>query len=191
MRSVEERFWAKVQKTDSCWNWTAGKNKGYGQFKVFGKMILTHRFSYELHYGAIPAEMLVCHRCDNPVCVRPDHLFLGTHIDNMNDREQKGRSTFGVKNGNAKLTEEKVKEIRVLNLSRGEIAERYGVSQVQIGRIRSGKQWKHIINIANNYQPLANRPTAMKQSLMANGRQMGKVYYGLLEIASKGKEILY
>ena len=89
---AEQRFWKYVEKTDSCWLWTGAKiGNGYGHITVKRQSIKTHRFSWELHYGAIPAGMFVCHRCDVKACVRPDHLFLGTNQDNQLDAVAKGR----------------------------------------------------------------------------------------------------
>lgn len=90
------RFWSKVNKTDSCWNWTAAQDRcGYGVYSVRENnkitALKTHRLSYSLTNGPIPKDMFVCHHCDNPVCVRPDHLFLGTHSDNMKDKINKNR----------------------------------------------------------------------------------------------------
>lgn len=94
MSIVEERFWAKVVKTEGCWKWTAKRDRnGYGRFSPNGQYSQTvaHRFSWELHNGPIPEGMLVCHHCDNPECTNPSHLFLGTPQDNMDDKVRKGR----------------------------------------------------------------------------------------------------
>jgi hypothetical protein len=95
--SVTDRFWKKVQKTDSCWVWIGGLSHSYGWMGINSRHVLAHRISWELHNGPIPDGLYVCHHCDNPPCVRPDHLFLGTHDDNMNDKISKGRQGHGKK----------------------------------------------------------------------------------------------
>jgi hypothetical protein len=97
--SLEERFWAKVRKSEGCWEWVGSKiPKGYGNIGISyrpPKSALAHRVSWEIHFGPIPGGMFVCHHCDNPGCVRPDHLFLGTNLDNIRDSESKGRFHAG------------------------------------------------------------------------------------------------
>jgi len=98
--SAETRFWRNVQKTDGCWLWVGLVDKdGYGRIRVSGKQARAHRYSYILHYGE--TDLWVLHRCDNPTCVRPDHLFLGTSQDNVADRTAKGRAASGHQNGHA------------------------------------------------------------------------------------------
>lgn len=105
-----ERFWNKVNKTESCWLWIAsvGSNNGYGCIKFEGKTQQAHRVSWKLRHGEIPAGMLVLHRCDIPLCVNPEHLFLGTQSDNMRDCRDKGRLAIpvlcGLHNHNARKT---------------------------------------------------------------------------------------
>jgi predicted XRE-type DNA-binding protein len=146
-----ERFNKKYQiQENGCWLWTSGTRlNGKGvpyprhwtdDFKSIG----AHRFAYELAHGAIPKGMYVCHKCDTPLCVNSDHLFVGTHNDNMRDMVQKNRSFTGRgenKKGRAKLTNEQAKEIRKINASQSKIAKLFGVSQNTISRIKSGESY--------------------------------------------------
>jgi hypothetical protein len=104
---------------------------------------LAHRVCWEITYGEIPEGLHVLHRCDNPSCVNPEHLFLGTHADNMQDSSAKGRRNpcSGEKNGRARLTAEAVAQIRGEHLSDHSIAEKYGISRRQVGRILRREQW--------------------------------------------------
>jgi HNH endonuclease len=89
---IKDRFWAKVSKGPHCWEWTANSIKaGYGTIKDNKRMLLAHRVSYELNIGPLELGKLVCHKCNNPKCVRPDHLYLGTQVDNMADRRKAGK----------------------------------------------------------------------------------------------------
>lgn len=94
-KPMDERFWAKVDKSGECWLWTGAKNnKGYGQIGLPGRgtgSMLAHRYSFLLHYGPIHVSLFICHKCDTPLCVRPDHLFAGTSRDNVRDMVTKGR----------------------------------------------------------------------------------------------------
>lgn len=110
----------KINKTTGCWEWQGSKRNGYGRMIIGSrtdgtrKTVSTHRLSYELHYGEIPQGMEICHKCDNPCCINPDHLFAGTRQDNVDDRERKGRNNppKGEKHAKAKLTELDVLTIR-------------------------------------------------------------------------------
>lgn len=97
-----KRFWSHVEKTDGCWNWRTRRGLApyaYGQARLFRRPLGAHRLSYMMHVGEVPQGLQVCHRCDNPRCVRPDHLFLGTIGDNMRDRTAKGRQARGQTHG--------------------------------------------------------------------------------------------
>lgn len=107
-------------------------------------MMLAHRASWELHYGKVPDGLWVLHKCDVTICVNPDHLFVGTHEDNMIDMTNKGRSTFGARNGRSKLVEDSVKQIKYSSEQASGCAARFGVSQATISMIRSGKRWRHV-----------------------------------------------
>lgn len=141
-----------VSKTSGeCWNWGASfNNMGYGVFGVSGKLTaLAHRVAWTLRNGEIPDGLFVLHRCDNPACCNPDHLFLGTQKENLADCVSKGRTAMGERNGTAKLNEEKVikaVKLRDSGLSHKKIGAVMGVSRQAIGMILSGERWNHITN---------------------------------------------
>ena len=158
--TLAERFWPKVVKTEGCWGWIGAKDSGgYGQLgptKTNRHHLKASRVSWELHFGPIPDGMYVCHRCDNPVCVRPDHLFLGTAADNMRDCVAKGRQVArsGEEAGNARLSAEDVADIRRryvkgmhpkrrTGCSSSELAAEYGVTVQYIGQLANGK-WRKV-----------------------------------------------
>jgi len=155
-RPAEERFWVKVDKSDTsgCWEWTGNKNgSGYGLFMVRSpKKELAHRVSYRWDRGSLPPEKLVCHRCDNPGCVNPSHLFLGSARDNIIDMVEKGRGRHtshpGESNGYSKLTEREVRSMRKLyesrNMTQVEIAKMFDVSRALVSVVVNGKAWKHV-----------------------------------------------
>jgi HNH endonuclease/Helix-turn-helix domain len=146
-------FWSKVKiQSNNCWEWQAGKDKdGYGNFIISTTAYRVHRIVYFLYYLTDPEEFVVCHNCDNPPCVNPLHLFLGTVLDNVRDRIRKGRSNPPKgenKVSSSKLTNEEVLEIR-RRYSKGKesqtaLAKAFGVDQPSISRIVSRKRWKHI-----------------------------------------------
>lgn len=148
--SPEIRFWRFIEKTDGCWLWTGNHDTaGYGRFWFDANTrVPAHRVSYEFHYGPIPEGLFVCHHCDNPPCVNPAHLFLGTAQDNVSDMCAKGRNVplAGSSSGRAKLTEQDVIEIRALfadGVSAQNIADKFHISADYVPRLaRAG--WQHI-----------------------------------------------
>jgi hypothetical protein len=126
-----------------CWLWTADVDrKGYGRVTENGRLVGAHRLSYRTYVGPIPADICVCHRCDTPSCINPDHLWLGTRSDNTRDMYAKGRvSRAGEKNGRAKLTQDDVRFIRTSLLPAGQLASTFDVSRNTIWRARRGKNW--------------------------------------------------
>lgn len=139
----------KIDANSECWNWAESKYKdGYGSVRVKGKKLRAHRVSYQLYCGAIPDGMRVCHGCDNPACINPKHLFLGTQAENIDDMVAKGRQARGARVCGAKLIEADILVIRAAEGGRGlnsELARRFGVSGQQIADIRAGKYWAHVL----------------------------------------------
>lgn len=161
-RPLEERFWEKVDKNGPihqyrpelgrCWLWTHCHDEaGYGRIQEAGKgskLLRSNCASYELHNGPIPAGLQILHNCDNPPCVNPAHLFLGTHQDNMDDKRKRGRQAKGEKNGWAKLTEEQVTEIRCTYVKGSQthgtpaLGRKYRVHHSTIWRVIREIYWK-------------------------------------------------
>lgn len=140
-KTLAERFWEKVDKSGACWEWKGSRDsRGYGSLKVGSKMVKAHRTSWEMHRGPLTGEH-VLHKCDNPSCVNPDHLFIGTHTDNMQDMKQKGRLK---QRNNVKLKEWQVGEIRKLlkTMTHRQIAFLYKVSKATITAISTGRNWR-------------------------------------------------
>lgn len=138
-KPLAERFWPKVEKTDGCWLWRGGKLKGgYGMLGG----LLAHRIAFSLSTGDIPPGMHVLHRCDNPPCVNPAHLFLGTHRDNMADKERKGRANHVAlkreQHGMSKLTSAEVASLREMRAGGAPVTRlmtAFGVSQTTVRRL--------------------------------------------------------
>jgi predicted DNA-binding protein (UPF0251 family) len=167
-RNTPETFWARVRKTRSCWPWSGARNGcGYGSIRYGGVTLLTHRLAWSLTNGAVPEGLAVLHRCDNPACCNPAHLFLGTQDDNMKDCARKGRIVNADISGNAnpsrmhperlrrgshhpqaKLTEQDVRAIRAeyaaKKVSQQQLAARHGVARATIGNILTRKIWQHV-----------------------------------------------
>ena len=146
-RTTAQRFWAKVRMGSGCWEWTSPPHEnGYGQFGIGGRSLRAHRVSWELHWGAIPDGLCVLHHCDNPICVRPDHLFLGTKLDNSRDAVRKGRVARGTRVHGAKLNDELVEQLRERHVA-GELvrdlAREVGMHVATLSAALRGETWGH------------------------------------------------
>jgi hypothetical protein len=141
-----ERFFDKTAWRGRCLEWQAARNKaGYGVYQKGDGTILAHRMAYQIqHAMTLPKGAVVMHTCDNPSCVNHEHLQLGTHRQNHDDKKNKGRSNTGTKHGLHKLTDAQVLEIRELRMRQRDIASIYGVSQSVISEIRAKKAWRHL-----------------------------------------------
>jgi hypothetical protein len=152
----QEKFWSRVQKRtpDKCWNWTGVlDHRGYGKFCFtpktgFRRKMFSHRISYFLKYRSLPDHLMVCHHCDNPKCVNPDHLFLGTRAQNNLDMVSKDRQSRGEESGVNKLTVKEVLRIRELHFSQGvscaAISRMFNVTPTNIHSIINGRTWRHL-----------------------------------------------
>jgi len=155
---IEQKFWAKVDRKDEseCWGWRGSRSqKGYGRIQLYGQKIAAHRLSYMLNHGDIASDKVILHRCDNPSCVNPQHLEVGTVRDNNLDAFSKGRNKYvgayvksGEGNHKAVLTEVQAREIKRLygagGYSQGQLAKRFNVSRGCVWGIVSGSTWKCI-----------------------------------------------
>lgn len=154
--ALKERVYSRtaINERSGCWEWLGSKHKGYGKLTVGSradgsrKSAFAHRVSYEIAFGKIPDGMEVCHKCDNPSCINPDHLFLGTRQDNVLDRQRKGRNInhSGEEQTRAKLTKKAVKDARWERAYKGtsfsKLAEKYGVCKCTMQRAISGRTWR-------------------------------------------------
>lgn len=153
----QERFWSKARKGPGCWEWTAARDKdGYGMFaKEHRKQVRAHRYAFELLGHEIPGGSIVMHTCDNPSCVRPDHLRIGTHRENTQDAIRKGRQrpresgrhfnrARGERHHKAVLTEAQVRTIRRSEISYRMLARILGVNKSTVARAARGMSWSHL-----------------------------------------------
>jgi hypothetical protein len=141
---TREHIENRLSRQGECLVWTGAlTTKGYGHLVFHGRRWQLHRLVWTWHFGPISPGKLILHTCDNPACGNPEHLFMGTHQDNMDDMVRKGRAADqrGVKNGNARLTLQQVDEIRAAKGSQYAIAHQYGISQSMVSRIRRKENW--------------------------------------------------
>jgi hypothetical protein len=140
---LKERILQKIMvQEDGCWAWTGQLNwAGYPLVWKNGKAVKAHREMYRLAKGELPDDLVICHSCDNPACVNPDHLFAGTRYDNNNDAKRKNRNQHGESHWRAKLTYEDIQKILADTRSQSNIAKEYGVDPSHISRIKSGEVW--------------------------------------------------
>lgn len=150
-RTLAERYWDKVIRRgdDECWGWSGFKHVGYGRLKGEASAAVgAHRVSYEIHCGPIPDGLFVCHRCDNPECTNPRHLFLGTSGDNNRDCTAKGRRARGERQRSAKLTENDVRAIRQRwrggEVTQKQLAKDFGVTPSAIEHVVTNRTWRHV-----------------------------------------------
>lgn len=142
--SVRTRFEKKYQRSEKtgCWLWTgASGGRGYGAFSLGGRSHTASRVSWMLYRGEIPEGLIVCHKCDVPLCVNPDHLFLGTDKDNTDDCRSKNRMPMGEKCVSSKIKETDVIEIRSSSIPQRQLAKKFGICVAHVNRIKKGRRW--------------------------------------------------
>lgn len=160
--TAAERFWSRVVITPGCWTWTGSRNrKGYGYLNVNGLEKTAHRAAYALTNGPVPDGLWVLHRCDNPPCCNPGHLFLGTNADNVADRVAKGRTVASPVESStqAKLTDAAVIAIReacATGARVSDVAASFGVSPALVSRVRRRQGWTHVAGPASERRPLVS-----------------------------------
>lgn len=139
------RFWKYVIRTDACWQWTASAGShGYGQLAHHGTKRTAHTLSWRLHRGDIPDGQCVLHECDNRRCANPEHLFLGTRAENLEDMTRKGRRVRGELHGGARLREADVLEIRASDKTKYQLAKDFDVSFALVTKIKTRQLWSHV-----------------------------------------------
>lgn len=176
---IKEKFLSKTKRLNNgCLEWQLRKDKdGYGSFRnQNNKVVRAHRLSWELHKGMIPNGLLVLHKCDNPSCVNPEHLFLGTQKDNMSDMSNKKRHLFGEKNKKAKLTDTLVLNLidkyNTKKFSQQELAKIFNITQANVSSIVLGKTWTHLnLNVVktNKSRKLSTSDVLNIRKLSFNG----------------------
>lgn len=184
--SLQNRYEKMVIKTDNCWDWNGHKSKGYGRIMIKRYTTYAHRVSWILNFGPIPDKLFVLHKCDNPPCSRPDHLFLGTNKDNSIDRDRKGRYNHnrqyrkGENCYNAKLNKDKVLLIYQLlekKENQAEIARSFGISMQTVSDIKYGRIWKDLYamenrSFYNHREKLSKKVKREIKKLLNNGERV-------------------
>lgn len=189
MRTLSRRLWSRIRKggADECWPWIPcnGRNK-YGMISKEGKNRHSHRVAYELHFGPFPQHLDVLHKCDYKPCCNPNHLYLGTDLDNARDRAERGRNcqAKGEKHWNASLSEEQVVEIRTLfssgSVSMTTLGKRFGIARPQVARIVYGFSWTNAGGPVSIPKRKALSPDSVREIMLL--RAIGMTH---TEIASK------
>ena len=189
MRTLNERFTEKVRKTRGCWFWIGSKNThGYGQMSLRGEVRGAHRISYEIYVGPIPAGMCVCHSCDRPECVKPGHLFLGTHSDNIQDMLRKGRHKTGLgvydfhkakEVSEGKMTDRERHDakltLRGLGVSQEELSQIAGVHRVTVSRYFRGALLEDGLAIGRIEMALRELRETPRETLLDDRKRAGKL----------------